>query len=181
VIENQSCRQFLTDFGKFLVRHYPENWLMVGAGFCCVPGRRDYQLSSCRASIIGLLVVLVAVCAWVRWQHVRIARLDSDFRQHLAGVWLRQETDMRCTNTVATDGSFVERSWFSHPDRTNTYQRTGTWLVENGHLIETIRNSTNPAEITPHTGTGQIIHADTDEFVVRWPNSAKTVWQKIIR
>ena len=31
-------------------------------------------------------------------------------------------------------------------------RRTGTWLVKDGHLIETIKSSTNPTEVTPHTG-----------------------------
>jgi hypothetical protein len=134
-----------------------------------------------KLAIVGLLVVIVAMCLLLRWQQVRVARFDSDFRQHLAGVWLRQEANMRCTNTVTADGSFVELSWFSHPDRTNTYQRTGTWLVNHGHLIETVKSSTNPTEITPHTGTARIIHSEAGEFVVRWPNSVEMVWQNTIR
>jgi hypothetical protein len=133
-----------------------------------------------KLAIIGLLVVIVAACLLLRWQHVRVARFDSDFRQHLAGVWLRQENDMRCTNTVAVDGSFVELSWFRHTDRTNTYQRTGTWLVKDGHLIETVKSSSNPTEVTPHTGAARIIRSDAGEFIVRWPNSVQTIWQKII-
>jgi hypothetical protein len=133
-----------------------------------------------KLTIIGLLVVIVVACLLLHWQHVKVAGFDSDFRQHLAGVWLRQEANMRCTNTVAADGSFVELSWFSHPDRTNTYQRTGTWLVSNGRLIETIKSSTNPSEVTSHTGTARIIHSNAVEFVVRWPNSVETTWQKII-
>jgi hypothetical protein len=156
-------------------------------------GRRIYKFELCgvylekdehalkKIAIIGLFVVIVLTCLLLYWQRVKIARFDDDFRQHLAGVWVRQEVNMRCTNTVAADGSFVELSWFSHPDRTNTYQRTGTWLVKNGRLIETIKSSTNPAEVTPHTGTGKIIHPDADEFVVRWQNSAETVWEKVIQ
>ena len=134
-----------------------------------------------KLTIIGLLVAIVIACLLLHWQHVKIAGFDSDFRQHLAGVWLRQETDMRCTNTVTADGSFVELSWFSHPDRTNTYQRTGTWLVQSGHLIETIKSSTNPSEVTTHTGTARIVSADAREFTVRWQNSAATVWQRVVQ
>jgi len=134
-----------------------------------------------KLTIIGLLVVVVAVCLLLHWQHVQsVARFDSNFGQQLAGVWLRQEADMRCTNTVAADGSFVELSWFRHTDRTNTYQRTGTWLVKDAHLVETIKSSTNPSEVTPHSIAGRVVHSDAGEFVVRWPNSAETVWQKII-
>ena len=78
---------------------------------------------------------------------------------------------MRCTNTVAADGSFVELSWFRHTDRTNTYQRTGTWLVKDGHLIETVKTSTNPTEVTPHSDAGRIENADTLGFAVRWQHS----------
>jgi hypothetical protein len=134
-----------------------------------------------KLAIIGLLVVIVVACLLLYWQHLKVARFDSDFRQHLAGVWLRQEADMRCTNTVAADGSFVELSWFSHPDRTNTFQRTGTWLVKNGHLIETIKSSTNPTEVKSHTGAGRIIHSEAGEFVVRWQNSVEAVWQQVIQ
>jgi hypothetical protein len=132
-----------------------------------------------KLTIIGLLVVIVLVCLLLHWQHVTVARFDSDFRQQLAGVWLRQEAGMRCTNTVAADGSFIELSWFSHPDRTNTYQRTGTWFVKDGHLIETIKSSTNPSEVTPHSNAGRVVHSDAGEFVVRWPNSVETIWQKL--
>jgi hypothetical protein len=133
-----------------------------------------------KLAIIGFLAITVAACLLLHWRQVRSAGFDSDFRQHLTGVWLRQEANMRCTNTVTADGSFVERSWFSHPDRTNTYQRTGTWLINKEHLIETVKSSTNPVEVTPHTNTGQIIRSDAGEFVVRWPNSVETIWQKII-
>ena len=134
-----------------------------------------------KLAIIGLLIVIVVACLLLHWQSVKIARFDSDFRQQLAGVWLRQEADMRCTNTIAADGSFVELSWFRHTDRTNTYQRTGTWLVKDGCLIEEIKTSTNPIETIPHTNNaGRIVHSDASKFVVRWPNSAETVWQKII-
>ena len=132
-------------------------------------------------TIIGLLVVIVAVCLLLHRQHVAsVARFDTEFRQQLAGVWLRQEAGMRCTNTIAADGSFVELSWFSHPDRTNTYRATGTWLVKDGRLIETVSGSSNSAEVTPHTGAAWIIRSDAGEFVVRWPNSVETIWQKII-
>ena len=134
-----------------------------------------------KLTIIGLLVVIVLASALLYWQHVKIGRFDSDFRQHLAGVWLRQEASMSCTNTVEADGSFVELSWFSHPDRTNTYRRTGTWLVKGGSLIETVKTSTNPTEVTPHALAGRIVRADASGFTVRWPNSAETVWKEVIQ
>jgi hypothetical protein len=144
-----------------------------------------------KLTIIGLLVVVVAVCLLLHRQHVEsVARFDSHFRQQLAGVWLRAEDNlpqgawkplsMRCTNTVAADGSYVELSWFSHPDRTNTYRATGTWLVKDGYLIETVKSSSNPTEVTPHTGAARIIRSDAGEFIVRWPNSVEQRWQKII-
>jgi len=144
-----------------------------------------------KLTIIGLLAVIVFACVLLHWQHVKIAKFDADFRQSLAGTWLREEDNlprevgaplsMRCTNTVAADGSFVEMSWFSHSDRTNTYRRTGTWLVKDGHLIETIKSSANPTEVTPHALAGRLVRADASGFTVRWPNSAETVWKKIIQ
>jgi len=86
---------------------------------------------------------------------------------------------MRCTNTFAADGNFVETSWFSHPDRTNTYRRTGSWVVANGHLIQKVKSSTNPTEVTPWTNAGQIVHVDTRGFTLRWQNSEETVWQRV--
>jgi hypothetical protein len=135
-----------------------------------------------KSTIIGLLVVIVAACLFLYWQHVKsVARFDSGFRQQLAGVWSRQEDGMRSTNSVTADGSFVELSWFSHPDRTNTYQRTGTWLVKDGHLIETIKSSTNPTEVTPHTLAGRIVYADASAFTVQWPNTTETGWWRVIQ
>ncbi|HTB85548.1 MAG TPA: hypothetical protein VK742_18010 [Candidatus Sulfotelmatobacter sp.] len=130
------------------------------------------------------MVVILVTCLLLHWQHVQVAGFDRDFRQHLAGVWLRQEAGMRCTNTVAAEGSFVELSSFTHPDRTNRYQRnqrTGTWLVSDGNLIETVKTSSNPTEVTPHTGTERIIYSDTNKFVGRWPNSVETTWQRIVQ
>jgi hypothetical protein len=144
-----------------------------------------------KLTIIGLLVVIVIACLLLHWQHIKTSEFDRDFRQNLAGTWLREEDhllhgvgmpqSMRCTNTVAADGSFLELSWFSHPDRTNTYQRTGTWLVKNGHLIQTVKGSTNPTEVTPWTTAGRIVRADARGFTVRWQNSEETVWQRGIQ
>jgi hypothetical protein len=143
-----------------------------------------------KLTVIGLLVVVVAACLLLYWQHVTVARFDSDFRQQLAGVWLRVEDElprgvgmplsMRCTNTVAADGSFVELSWFRHTDRTNTYQRTGTWLVKNGHLIQTVKSSTNPTEVTPWTDAARIVRADASGFTLRWPK-ADEIWQRVTK
>ena len=87
---------------------------------------------------------------------------------------------MRCTNTVTADGSFVELSWFRHPDRTNTYQRIGTWLVKNGHLVQTVKSSTNPTEVTPWTDAARIVRADASGFTLRWPK-ADEIWQRVIQ
>ncbi|HEY1719038.1 MAG TPA: hypothetical protein VGH42_12195 [Verrucomicrobiae bacterium] len=140
-------------------------------------------------TIIGLLIVIAAACMLLHWQHVKTSELDTIFLQNMAGTWLREEDNlprgankplsMRCTNIVAADGSFVESSWFSHSDRTNTYKRTGTWIIENGHLIETIKTSTNPTEVTPHSDTGRIVRADAGKFTVRWKSDM--TWQKIVQ
>jgi hypothetical protein len=143
-----------------------------------------------KITIIGLLAAIIIACVLLLRYHAKISKVrDEAFRERLAGVWLREEHNlphgvgmpqsMRCTNTVAADGSFVELSWFSHPDRTNTYQRTGTWLVKNGHLIQTVKSSTNPTEVTPWTDAGRIVRADAGEFTVRWKSDE--TWQRVIQ
>jgi hypothetical protein len=146
-----------------------------------------------KIAIIALLAAIVIACVFLLRYHAKISKArDEAFRERLPGVWLRAEDNlsrgvgmalsMRCTNTVAPDGSFVELSWFSHPDRTNTYRRTGTWLVKNGHLIQTVRSSTNPTEVTPWTNALRIVCADARGFTVCWQNSSETVvWQRIIQ
>jgi hypothetical protein len=139
--------------------------------------------------IIGLLIVIAAACMLLHWQHIKTSELDTIFLQNMAGTWFRKENNlprganmplsMRCTNIVAGDDSFVELSWFNHSDRTNTYQRTGTWIIKNGHLIETIKTSTNPTEVTPHSDTGRIVQADAGEFIVRWKSDM--TWRKVIQ
>ena len=130
-------------------------------------------------AIIGLSAVFIITCVVLPWHDANISKARGEaLRERLVGVWLRAEHGMRLTNTVAADGSFVELSWFSHPDRTNTYRRTGTWLVQDGHLIETIKSSTNPTELTPHTDTGRVVRVDAGEFTVRWKSDE--TWQKII-
>jgi hypothetical protein len=143
-----------------------------------------------KITIIGLLAAIIIACVLLLRYHAKISKArDEAFRERLAGVWLREEHNlphgvgmpqsMRCTNTVAADGSFVELSWFSHPDRTNTYQRTGTWLVKNGHLIQTVKSSTNPTEVTPWTDAGRIVRAVAGEFTVRWKSDE--TWQRVIQ
>jgi hypothetical protein len=84
-----------------------------------------------KITIVGFLAAIVIACALLLQYHSRITReRDETFREGLPGVWLREEDNlprgaemplsMRCTNTVAADGNFVELSWFCHSDRTNT-------------------------------------------------------------
>jgi hypothetical protein len=143
-----------------------------------------------KLTIIGLLAAIIIVYVLLVQYHAKISKArDEAFRERLAGVWLREEHNlphgvgmplsMRCTNTVAADGSFVELEWFSHPDRTNTYRRTGTWLVKNGHLIQTVKSNTNPSEVTPWTDAGQIVRLDAGEFTMRWKSDE--TWQRVIQ
>ena len=129
--------------------------------------------------MVGLSVVIIVGCVSLLWQHAMKSR-DNDFRQKLAGTWLRELANMRCTNIVAPDGSFTCLSWFSHPDRTNTYQDTGTWHIKDGRLIETVSSDSNKAAVVPRSHSGQIVFANTNEFVVSWPaDNSKSVWQRI--
>ena len=145
-----------------------------------------------KLTIIGFLAAIIIACVLLLLYYAKISKdRDEAFRERLVGVWLREEDNlphgvampqsMRCTNTVAADGSFLELSWFSHPDRTNTYQRIGTWLVKNGHLIQMVKSSTNPTEVTPWTTAGRIVRANARGFTVRWQNSEETVWQRVIQ
>jgi hypothetical protein len=146
-----------------------------------------------KIAIIGLLAAIVIACALLLQYHAKISQArDEAFRERLAGVWLREEGNLpprvgfaqsiTWTNTVAADGSFVELSWFRHPDRTNTYRRTGTWLVKNGDLIETLKSSTNPSEVTPHSETGRIVSVDALGFTVRWQHSTnEMIWQRVTK
>jgi hypothetical protein len=132
-----------------------------------------------KLTIIGLSVAIFVACMLLLWQHVKISR-DRDFRQSLAGVWSWELENMRCTNIVAPDGSFVSQLMFSHPDRTNTYQMAGTWHIKDGSLIETVTSDSNKRARVPRTHSGQIVRMDASEFVVAWQGSTnKSVWQRV--
>jgi hypothetical protein len=132
-----------------------------------------------KLAIIGLLVGIVVACLWLHWHHVKISKFDSDFRQSLAGTWSSVLDNMRLTNVVAPDGSFNMQLIFIHTSRTNIYQETGTWLVQDGKIVETVKSDSNPTAPTPRTITGRIIRADAREFAVRWGISPDVyVWLK---
>jgi hypothetical protein len=133
-----------------------------------------------KLTIIGLSVVIVVVCVVLLWRHVKISRFDRDFSQKLARVWSWELENMRCTNIVTPNGCFTCLSWFSHPDRTNTYQMAGTWHIKDGSLIETVTSDSNKAARVPRTHSGQIVRVDASEFVVAWHGSTnKSVWQRV--
>jgi hypothetical protein len=135
-----------------------------------------------KLAIIGLLVVIVVACLLLHLQHVKIVRFDSEFRQNLAGTWSSELDNMRFTNVIMPDGSFTNHLIFIHPGRTNRYQETGTWLVKDGKMIETVKSDTNPTALAPRTIAGRIIRADAREFAVRWGISPDVyVWQRIIQ
>jgi hypothetical protein len=142
-------------------------------------------------AMIGLPVVIIITGALLLRDHARISGArDKDWRGKLAGVWLREEDNlprgvgmplsMRCTNTVAPDGSFICQSWFSHADRTNTYQDAGTWHIQDGNLIETVTKDSNKAAVVPRSCDGRIVFEKSDEFILYWQGTTNTqVWQKI--
>jgi hypothetical protein len=144
-----------------------------------------------KLTIIGLLAAIIIACVFLLRYHAKISKdRDEAFRERLAGVWLREldnlpprvggPQSMRCTNTVAPDGSFTCQQWLSHPDRTNTYQDTGTWHIKDGNLIETVTRDSNEAAVVPRSHSGQIVFVNTNEFVVFWPaDKRKSVWQRI--
>ena len=135
-------------------------------------------------TIIGLSVVmLVGVCALFHWRYVKVSEFDQNFRQNLAGTWSAALDNMRLTNIVMPDGMFTCQLAFIHTDRINRYQRIGTWLVQDGRLVETIKSDSNPTAIVmSRSHSGKIIHADTNEFVVNWQGSPDVwVWQRIFQ
>jgi hypothetical protein len=100
--------------------------------------------------------------------------------QKLAGVWSWQLENMRCTNSVAPDGSFTGQAVFVHPGRTNTYQMAGAWQINDGRFIESITSDGNKRSTVPRSHSGQIYFASPNEFVVSWQGSTnKTVWQRV--
>jgi hypothetical protein len=122
--------------------------------------------------------LLTAIIASVVFGLTAVAEPTNS--QKLAGVWLRQLDNMRCTNIVATDGSFTCQSWFSHPERTNTYQMKGTWQIKDDSFTESVTNDSNKAAVVPRSHSGQIVFVNTNEFVVFWPaNKSRSVWQRI--
>ena len=135
-----------------------------------------------KLTMIGLLVVMVVAGLWLHWQRVKTSKFASDFRQALAGTWSSELDNMRLTNVVLPDGSFNMQLIFIHPGRTNTYQETGTWLVKDGKIIETVTSDTNPTAQAPRTITGRIMRADARGFAVRWGISPDVwVWKKFVQ
>jgi len=129
---------------------------------------------------MGLLASIVVVCMFLHWHRVQTSRFDTGFRQNLAGTWSSTLDNMCLTNTVMPDGSFTIQAIFKHSARTNSYQMTGTWLVRDKRIVETVKSDTNPTARTPRTITGRIIHADGREFTVRWGISPdEWIWKKI--
>lgn len=123
---------------------------------------------------------MVVAGPWLYWRHVKTAEFDRNFRQSLTGTWFSELDNMHFTNVVLPDGNFTNHLVFIHPGRTNTYEETGTWLVRDGKMIETVKSDTNPSARAPRTITGRIIRADAGEFAVRWGISPDTwVWRKI--
>src|SRR5262245_18100451 len=146
--------------------------------------RHDDEHAMKKITIIGLRAAIVIACILLLWFQTKISNdRDEALREKLPGVWfqVRLPQNMRYTNTIAADGSFVELAWFSHPHGTNTYQRTGTWLVKNEHLIRTVESSTNPREVTPRTNSARIVRADAHGFTVRWQDSREAEWKRIIQ
>ena len=131
-------------------------------------------------TITGLSVIIVAVGMLLHWRQARISEFDMKFRRDLAGTWSAELDNMRLTNVVMPDGSFTCQLKFRHPERTNTYQETGTWQIKGGHLIETVKSDTNPTAVSPRSHAGRILRTRAGEFVVQWQGSPdEWVWQKL--
>lgn len=129
--------------------------------------------------IIGFSLLVIIAFILLAWHHTKTSR-DRDFRQSLAGAWSWELYNMRCTNIVASDGSFTSQLVFDHPSRTNTYQMAGTWHIKNGSLIETVTSDSKKSARVPRTLSGTIFRVNANEFVIAWQGSTnKSVWQRV--
>lgn len=135
-----------------------------------------------KLGIIGLIVVIAVTCLLLHWQHAKIAKMDSDIGQNIAGTWSSQLDVMTLTNVVMADGSFTSKLIFVHPQQTNTYQESGSWVVKDGKMIETVTRDTNPTALTPRTRVGRILGADASGFTVQWQGSPdEWIWHKVVQ
>ena len=97
----------------------------------------------------------------------------------LTGTWaLNLYNMLQDTNTVASDGSFH----LQEATGTNISQVTGTWLIKDGDLVETITSNTDRAHVRlPHTEIHHIVRLDTDELVECEYSTNEVTWKKIIQ
>jgi hypothetical protein len=135
-----------------------------------------------KALITALLIITIVTPFYFISFFIRSNKSTSNknFDQKLAGTWFYEIANMRCTNFVAVDGSFISQLIFIHPGHTNTYQMAGTWHLQDDNLIETIISDSNKAAPVPRTHSGQVSSVKPDEFAVSWQGSTnKTVWRKV--
>ena len=120
-----------------------------------------------KAALIGLLIVVAALIALLLWRQTKISR-DRNFSRKLAGTWLWSYANIRESLTYTADSRFSSQEIDSHRQRTNTYQRAGTWFIKDGRIITTYTNDSNTRARVPRTATGQIVRIDAQEFIVSY-------------
>ena len=116
------------------------------------------------------------------WRHAKLTR-DQDMQSRLTGTWTLEMMDiLRCTNTVASDGSFSRQEATYLPRGTNIYQVTGLWRIKNGDLVETVTSNTAKIGVRlPHTDIHHIVRLDADELTAFWYSTNESTWKKITK
>jgi hypothetical protein len=130
-------------------------------------------------TIIGFTVVALIMCALLFWRHAK-QPTDSDLRQKLSGTWAWERDNIRCTNTIAPNGTFDYQLVYLYAKDARTHQVEGTWQVEDGILIETITNDNDAQHRVPRTNSAQIILVDARELSVAYQHFTNTeTWKRI--
>ena len=99
---------------------------------------------------------------------------DAQVRQSLPGTWTWERDNIRCTNTIAADGTFDYQLVYLYAEGAQKHQVDGAWQVKDGVLIETITNDSNMQHRVPRTNSAQITILDAHELSVAYLHFTNT-------
>ena len=97
-------------------------------------------------------------------------RSDAEVPENLPGIWhvdfsSPKDNGYKRTFTIAANGDFVSEGVDSEGIPLN--RLSGTFKVEDGFLIQTITNTTQPNMSVPFVSRARIIHSDDKKLVFR--------------
>lgn len=97
-------------------------------------------------------------------------RNEAEVPENLPGVWhvdfsSPQDKGYKRTFTIAANGDFVSEG--VDPEGIPLNRLSGTFKVEDGFLIQTVTNTTQPNTSVPYVSRARIIHSDDKELVFR--------------